>query len=326
MTNVKKKIKIAYYDHVPYLGGKEMATLELIKAMEDKEVYYVYSGKPRDMKLFEMFKPYCNIVDLEETGEAFECDVVIWETVWQYDPRIIAKKKILVLHGIGGIGQQSVFNKIKFDKIVAISESCAKFYRTKFGLECEVIHNIIDINKIIEKSKEPYILPLGKGRDLTLCTNSRLGSEKGIEKLQFLARILCFSKVKFVWYVVGDFVADKFKERMLKIYSNIPNVVFLGKMDNPHKVVIQCDFIVQLSTLETQGLSVAEAKILGKRAILSDIPAFREFFPNDIIIKNGGYDKSLVERIMKIKDIKPEPYVYDNSKAIKRWKEIIYEE
>lgn len=308
--------KVVIYDHDPFVGGKESAYFELAKGLKDKNIIFAYTGSI-DPIILNRMSSTCTIIDMNKSGKQIDCDVCIYSTVWHIETRIKAKEKmILWLHGM--TKRLNVNKTIKFTHFVSVSETCASFYRRHYGIDSIVINNFVDMANIIRKSKEKYALPFGSGKDITLVTVSRISYEKGIEKLQYIARGLEKLGKDYKWYVVGEFNDPKLKEKIQTIYSHFPNIIFMGNMDNPHKLVRLCDVLVQLSVEETQGISPLEAKMLGKPLVLSDIKAFREFYPHDI--KVTAYDETTIKKIL---EKKATPFKYKND--IKKWKELIYE-
>lgn len=313
-------MKIVFYDKDPYVGGKEEATYQLLKYLNDKEnIYYAYNGSI-DGIILKKVSEYAQIINLNEVGDAIECDVVVYCTVWGYTNQIVAKKRGLWVHGLITDAKASIF-KEKFDFIVFVSQTTKDFYINKIDNVSQkyVIYNIINKEKLFENANEFY--EIKKGKDITLCTVSRLSPEKGIKKIQFIANMLKKANLHYVWYVIGDGTNESYVKELKDLFKSYQNIIFMGKMENPHKIVRQCDFIVQLSSQETQCLSVLEAKMLGVNAILSDLPAFREFFNNEIFSDNS-YSYGMIRKIKeKMKEPKKE-YIYNENKEI--WKEILY--
>ena len=103
----------------------------------------------------------------------------------------------------------------------------------------------------------------------------------------------------------------------------------MGSKVNPYPYIKECDIYVQPSKWEGFGISVLEAKILGKPIIVSNIPEFKEQITNfeDGLIYDDIED--LVNEIIMliedkelsdkfIKNLKK--YNYDNSEQIdKLW-------
>jgi glycosyltransferase involved in cell wall biosynthesis len=313
-------MKTVFYDHEPYLGGKEIATYQVLKYLNDKKNnIYAYTGEMSDI-IREKIGQYAQIVNLNDTGDALECDTVIFCTIWHYTKQILGKKRVLWVHGLNPDTKSAIYSE-RFDDIVFVSETTKKFYEKKipYKTNLHVIYNIVDIEYLKERASEFY--PIKKGRDLTLVTVSRLSPEKGIPKLQFIASMLQRTNLHYMWYIVGGTRDEKYKAELKRIYKNYPNIHFMGEMENPHKIVGQCDFIVQLSNLETQNLAVLDGKLLGLTAILSELPAFKEFYPDEIYV-HSGYGFTLMNEIKKrLKEPKKE-YVYKVNKG--KWKEIIY--
>lgn len=218
----------------------------------------------------------------------------------------------------------------KFQRIFTISdevkESFLKVY-PEFSDKTEVLHNIVDADKIIEKAKS------GKGFDDNLTcphilTVSRLDFQKAPEVSVDACKILADSGEKFVWYVLGDGPAGKKLKK--KIRKNKLENIFLtpGMVDNPYPYMKEADIYVHASRYEGKSLAIREAQILGKPILVSDSNGNREqvipdkdglmceLTPEDIAakIKILLRDKDLRERLGRAAAAKNQ----DNSKDLEK--------
>ena len=73
--------------------------------------------------------------------------------------------------------------------------------------------------------------------------------------------------VEFVWFFIGDGEERLNIENLIKIYNLQKYVILLGERTNPYPYMAQCDVYVQTSSFEGYGLTIAEAKILGKPVV-----------------------------------------------------------
>ena len=74
---------------------------------------------------------------------------------------------------------------------------------------------------------------------------------------------------------VGDGEDTEKLESLVKKYHLENNFYLVGSDINPYKWINMADIYVQTSRFEGYGITVAEAKMLGKMIVASNIPEFR---------------------------------------------------
>ena len=73
--------------------------------------------------------------------------------------------------------------------------------------------------------------------------------------------------VKFKWFFIGEGGERRNIERMIKEKGLQKCVILLGMHTNPYAFMRQADVYVQTSKFEGFGLTISEAKILGKPVV-----------------------------------------------------------
>lgn len=162
-----------------------------------------------------------------------------------------------------------------FDTFVTVGESQKEHFLQVFpalSKTITVIKNIIDTSFVEQSSDESVTLKPARHQ---LVTVARLSPEKGQRFALEVAAILKQRRVDFSWTFVGS-GADQSncleKAKALKVEDVCH---FVGAKANPYPYIKQCDVYVQPSFVESQGMTVFEAKILKKPIVASDIPALR---------------------------------------------------
>ena len=198
---------------------------------------------------------------------------------------IKADRKYFWVHGIQKMTPEEV--KIigsyykKYNGIFPVSISASNNIQQLFPdlkEKCKVAYCVVDSAEIVKKSKYGKDFPnkIIEKDTIILFTIGRLGTEKGIDIAIEAAKLLKERKIKFKWYVAGEGNQRKSLEKMIEEY-NLKNEFFLlGNVNNPYRMLKECQIYVQPSRLESYGLAVNEAKIFRKVIICSDIPAGRE--------------------------------------------------
>ena len=165
-----------------------------------------------------------------------------------------------------------------YNKIICVSQSVeaemAKFvpeYRDKL----QVIYNPINVEEILEKSKEKCDSIFQKNK-FNILTVARIHPQKGITKIFEIVEELSKKNIEFLWHIIGD-------GELLEEYTNCvkekgldDRIVFWGRKNNPYPYMRNCDLYVQPSFHEGFGLTVLEARILNKIIVATDLPCFRE--------------------------------------------------
>lgn len=166
----------------------------------------------------------------------------------------------------------------KFDAIIAVSESCRQELLKIFPMldsNIKVIYNKVSKNEIINKANDTIDDNLNiHGK--CIVTVGRISKEKGIDIAIEAAKELKNNGVDFTWIFVGK--GTLWDEIFTKInnYGLQENCLLIGAKDNPYPYMKIADIYVQPSKIEAFGLTVAEAKILNKKIIASNLPEIKK--------------------------------------------------
>lgn len=201
--------------------------------------------------------------------------------------KVRATKKILWYHHgsyekLGRAKQKDLTYYYKYDTIVTVSEANKAMLLSHFPELTDkiiVIKNIIDREAIIRKSqlksdarKVPEVC--------NIITVGRVAPEKGQTFALEIAKELKESGFSYHWFFVGDGPDWEKCLALLKEY-NIENYCsFIGAQTNPYPYMDMAHLYVQPSLVESECLTIQEAKVLKKTIIASDIPAIRETLNN----------------------------------------------
>lgn len=233
--------------------------------------------------------------------------------------RISAKKRVVWMHN------DTYSEKFPFsyfyknaDKIFCVSKTIkqhmGELYRGVDG-KTEVFYNILDKDDILKKSEESCDTPL---RRPTLLSVGRLSWEKGFDMIPEAASLLKKDGFDFTWYIIGEGYKRRDIEPKIREFNVEENVILLGAKDNPYPFYKACDIFVQTSTTEGYCITTAEAKILHKPVVASNIPVMHEQFesmqngiitdavsPSDfaekieLLLKNDILKQNIIEALKK---------------------------
>lgn len=322
---------IMYCSHFYKIGGIETFVYNFAKRMcKTYDLTVVYeAGDPAQIS---RIRKYCKVE--KYVGQEMETDVVIYATAWGARPidKIKAKKKYQMIHADWeqfNLRTKSVFKfQEGIDGYVSVSKQAAVAFEKMYGVKSQVIYNLLDLEQKIDKV-------------LIFITASRIGVEKGFERMAIMAEKLKQKGKKFIWWVFGDISSPAYKERVFKFLGKHPEFVIMPPRLDILGYIKRADYLVQLSDTEAFCYSIYEALQLGTPCIVTEFPsAYEQVKPGengyivkfdlsdldadkifDEIPKNGGFvekstEKDWIKLIGEPRE-KPPKYVFKDSVMVK---------
>ena len=223
-----------------------------------------------------------------------------------------------------------LFNQIlpMFDKIVAVSLNVMNDFNDIYKLEDKtmVIANLIDTNKIIEKSMEICERELNSKKFNIICVG-RLHECKGYDRLIGAISKLSKKEQKLLHVEIYGDGPDEDKLKNLIDKNKLNDIVYLkGRVSNPYKYIKNNDLFVLCSHFETFGLVIVEAMSVGVPVFALENSNTNNLIDNKVngyIVKNT--DEELYNGLLYLIKNKDEiikyknnllDYKYDNKKII----------
>lgn len=165
-----------------------------------------------------------------------------------------------------------------FDRIVCVSGTIKDSFEKKYGLEnkTEIIYNVIDFNRIIEKSKEE--IQLHNSNQLNFVVVGSFKKVKGHKRLVEVFKELKSQNYKFTVTLMGSGSEYKVIENLIEEYGLTENFTMMEYNDNPYKYVSKSDALICSSYAEGYSTTVTEAVILGVPVITTECSGMREIF------------------------------------------------
>lgn len=164
----------------------------------------------------------------------------------------------------------------KFMSIVVVTDNMRNnsIFRGVASKKLIVIHNLVNKDSIIEKSKDGLD---GSSYNIAFC--GRLENVK--QPLEFLDIIYKIKKIQANVRVImiGDGSLRKDCELYIKENRLQDNVRIVGFQDNPYQYIRNSKFLFITSTDEGFGLVAAEADILNTVVLSFELKAIAELFP-----------------------------------------------
>lgn len=244
---------VFYFKNINYIGGCESFFWYLSKLYKNMVIYYK-EGHP------EQIKRLAKNVEVRKykENEIIKCD----NFFCCYNPDIVdnveAKMYAHIIHcDYKEVSFSPIMNP-KFNKYIAVSKLAGESFKEITGVDYELIYNpvAIDIPKV-EKNND------GK---LHLISATRLTKEKGLKRMQKLAKILDKSGIDYEWLVY----TNRHREGIGR------NVVYKEPKMDIIEDIAKADALVQLSDCESYCYSVVESLMVGTKVICTDLPVFKE--------------------------------------------------
>jgi len=217
-----------------------------------------------------------------------------------------AKKKIAWANvDLTKAGYNASFNSTyyySYDTIVAVSDNL-KDMLADDGFVCTekivVIKDILNVALIREMAALPQHEI--QTADLNLVTVGRMVYQKGYDIAVNTADIIRQRGLKFHWYFVGDGAMRSMIDGLIQEKHLEDNVILLGEKANPYPYMAAADIYVQTSRFEGFGITLAEARILGKPVISTNFPVVHDQIidgKNGLIAEMNA--ESIAQQIMRI--------------------------
>ncbi len=188
----------------------------------------------------------------------------------------------------------------KFDRIAFVAQTALESFVEKTGwadLNCKVIHNAIDTNDIIEKSKVECDLVINRDI-LNICSVGRLSEEKGYRRLiKSLHSIKECGYDKWHFYLLGQGSEELKIKEMISNLGLDDHISLLGFKSNPYKYVRQMDLFVCPSYVEGYSTAVVESIIVGTPVLTTDCSGMKEILDDEAGLIVDNNDDSLYDGI-----------------------------
>lgn len=199
----------------------------------------------------------------------------------------------------------------QIDRIVCVSDSVKNYVANnlfpKLKDKLRVIWDIIDPVLIRTMGKMPCDVAFDHAGIPVIMTVGRLTSVKGYDIAVEAAYILKEKNINFKWYVIGE---GPEKQNILKLVGkrNLYNqFILLGEKINPYPYIAECDIYVQPSRREGFGLTIAEARILGKPIVCTRFEGHRRQIRDGVNGLTATLDPAdiaiQIERLIKDTDL-----------------------
>lgn len=241
---------IYWVGNLNVIGGVETAIYELAKMFQDYDFVIYYRNIPKNQ--LERLQKYVRCVKYK--GEKLKCKKLFMN----YDISIIdnvdAEEYIEIIHCVFKYNFLKPHIHDKITKYYAVGKEACESFKEITGLECEVLHNVLQIEK--------------PRRILKLISATRLASDKGkiAWRMQKFADELDKNEIPYIWFI--------FTNGQHLIHGK--GIVYCEPRLDIRDFIVGSDYLVQLSDTEAFCYSVLESLYLNTPVIVTPIPCFDE--------------------------------------------------
>lgn len=163
----------------------------------------------------------------------------------------------------------------KSKQVITVSEKtldALKAFRPKYAHKITVLHNIVDIENVLKKSRGlPALTFPEAGFNLVSC--GRLSEAKGYDwAIAAMKSLLDRGYTDLQWWIVGGGPDEEKLRKQIDEAGIGDHFHLLGMQSNPYPYIAKADLYVQPSRYENYSVVILEAMALCK-PILATIPA-----------------------------------------------------
>ena len=285
-----------------------------------KHIYRKYIENNYDVEIAFLEGPITNLLSVKNTKTS--------KIAWIHNDINLVFGKTLKSK-IKKIYNKKIYSK--YQKLVFVSKhNLQKFEECyKLNVPKEVVHNYLNKQNVIEKSKESVKDFQNEGI-INFLTVARLVNQKAIGRLINVHEKLIKNGYNHKFYVVGDGPLRDELEQKIKDLNLGETFILLGQKENPYPYIKQTDYFCLLSYYEGLPMVLLEAKQLNKYIIITDTASREalEGYENKLIVENsenGIYEglKNVIEN--QYKPIIKEENDDENKKVIEKISNILGE-
>lgn len=220
--------------------------------------------------------------------------------------KVKARKKIAWVNSLlGAHGHDVRFSRRHydlFDHVVAVCETQRRALIDSGYVNAAAtttIYDIVDEDEIRAHAGEEC--DIDRGHQWTLVTVARLAPEKNLTLAVDAADILRSNGVDFIWLIIGEGIMESELRGRISLLDLGSHVMLTGVQKNPYKYMKAADIYVQTSRSEGFGMTIAEAKILGRPVVSTNFPMVHDQIrdgENGLIARMTA--ESLAGKIMRL--------------------------
>jgi len=220
---------------------------------------------------------YIRYIRGQMKDERFDTCVIYSDRTAEAAVRAVNAEKYLMFYHHGAMRREyhDEIGYRKSKKVITVSEKtldALKTFRPKYAHKIMVLHNIVDIENVIKKSRKLPALPFPEDC-FNLVSCGRLSEAKGYDwAIIAMKTLLDKGYSDLQWWIVGGGPEEAKLRQQIDEAEIGDHFHLLGMQNNPYPYIANADLYVQPSRYENYSVVILEAMALCK-PILATIPA-----------------------------------------------------
>lgn len=277
LSNIPEWVKIEVLKGAGKLEVVRRNTSFLLSKLGNKRLFFISKA---------IFHKFGGRIKTGKLKNDQRFDVVIaykdGTATWYTSQSNLAPVKIAFIHtdfkraGYNPISQRKVYEE--FNRIYCVSNASKENFLSllpQFSDKTEVMLCAVNTRRIRDMAKKGEGFP-DQFTGLRILTVGRISHEKGIDKAVDIVIKLKAAQYNVRWYIVGDGAEKEALVRKAAKLQIDTDIVFLGQLANPYRLLSDCDIYVQPSNYEGYCISLAEARSLYRTIVACDFAGARE--------------------------------------------------
>lgn len=255
---------------------------------------------------------YIRYICKQLQNEHFDTCIIYSDVAAETAVRAVNAEKFLMFYHHGAMRHvyHDEVGYRKCERIIAVSQNQEERLRRfcpQYADKMMTIENITDDEGIIARSREP-IPERYPQEQYNIVTCGRIAKEKGMDiAAEACAELVAAGLEHIHWWIVGGGPAEAEVREKIAQLGMEQYVTMLGMQENPYPYIAKADLYVQPSRVESFGLTIAEALILGQYVVSTDTDGAREILTDPIMGRICPVNaQSLAQEILAVLQEKPE--------------------
>lgn len=255
---------------------------------------------------------YIRYVRKQLQNEHFDTCIIYSDVAAEAAVRAVNAEKFLMFYHHGAMRHvyHDEVGYRKCERIIAVSQNQEERLRRfcpQYADKMMTIENITDVEGIIARSREP-IPERYPQEQYNIVTCGRIAKEKGMDiAAEACAKLVAAGVEHIHWWIVGGGPAEAEVREKIAQLGMERYVTMLGMQENPYPYIAAADLYVQPSRVESFGLTIAEALILGQYVVSTDTDGAREILTDPTMGRICSVNaESLAQEILTVLQEKPE--------------------
>lgn len=213
--------------------------------------------------------------------EGFDTCVIYSDRAAETAVRAVKAEQFLLFYHHGAM-RRAYHDEIgyrKSRKIIAVSPGQAeklRIFRPRYAEKIITVPNITEGKHLFRMAREPICEEFSPEK-FHIVTCGRISPEKGMDlAVEACARLVEQGHRDIQWWLVGGGPGEAKLRAKIGAAHMGDYVTMVGMKANPYPYILRADLYVQPSLMESFGLSICEALLLGRQVVATDTDGARE--------------------------------------------------